>query len=229
MPPRNIVKKTKQVGGESSAAASKRRRIELWDPFATNFPLSAHLLNQPPPTQTTGAGLHQDEEQTADDGLISSLIPQQNFIMEYHMARMQQSVKDLWRRNLTSELNKLKDLEATLQEKEQQVVKFRDLYYSSVEKAFRLEETLRLSIEGERVSNLSAIREEEVESCLVDINSAAYRMDTKCWNCQTRPATILWFPCRHLCVCLMCGRRVKTCPMCGVHKTETLLINTPRH
>ncbi|GKC99553.1 zinc finger, RING/FYVE/PHD-type containing protein [Tanacetum coccineum] len=181
--------------------------------------MSAHLLN---PSQTTGAGLQQDEEQTADDdGLLSSLIPQQNLLMGYHMTQMLQSVEDFWRRHLTSELKKFKDLEATLQEKERQVVKFRDLYHDYESKAFDLEETLRRSMEGERVT----VREEEVESCLVD----EHRMDTTCWNCQSRPATMLWLPCRHVCVCLMCDRRVKTCPMCGVHKTETLMINMPRH
>ncbi|GJZ82030.1 hypothetical protein Tco_0647024 [Tanacetum coccineum] len=138
MAPRKIGKKTNGAG-ECSAAASKRRRIGFSDPIVTNFPMSAHLLN---PSQTTGAGLQQDEEQTADDdGLLSSLIPQQNLLMGYHMTQMLQSVEDFWRRHLTSELKKFKDLEATLQEKERQVVKFRDLYHDYESKAFDLEET----------------------------------------------------------------------------------------
>merc|ERR1711974_375673 len=113
MPPSNIVKKTKQEGGESSAAASKRRKIKFSGPIATtNFPMSSHLLNQPPPTQTTGVRLHQDEEQSTDDGLVSSLITRQNLIMGYHMAQMLERVEDLWRQNLTSEVDKLKKLEA---------------------------------------------------------------------------------------------------------------------
>ncbi|PWA48253.1 Berberine/berberine-like protein [Artemisia annua] len=101
-----------------------------------------------------------------------------------HMTQMLQSVEDFWRRNLTSELKKFKDLEATLQEKERQV-----------DKSFHLEEKLRRSIEGEGVSNMHAVREEEVESCLVDMNGAAQRMGTTCWNCQSRPATMLWLAC----------------------------------
>ncbi|PWA65388.1 hypothetical protein CTI12_AA336510 [Artemisia annua] len=65
---------------------------------------------------------------------------------------------------------------------------FRHLYYFYEDKSFHLEENLRCSIEGERVSNMNAVREEEVESCLVDMNDAAQRMGTTCWNCQSRPA-----------------------------------------
>lgn len=111
-----------------------------------------------------------------------------------------QSVEDFWCRNLTSKLKKFKELEAMLQEKERQVGTFRRLYYFYKDKAFHLEEKLRRSIEGERVSNMNAVMEEEVESCLVDMNGDAQRMDTTCWNCQNRPTTMLYLPCRHLCV-----------------------------
>ena len=133
--------------------------------------------------------------------------------MLMQMTQMLQSVEDFWRRNLTSELKKFKILEATLQEKERQVGTFRHLYYFYEDKSFHLEEKLRRSIKGERVSNMNAVREEEIESCLVDLNGAAQRMGTTCWNCQSRPTTMLWLACRHLCVCLICERRFKTCPM----------------
>ena len=80
-------------------------------------------------------------------------------LMLKQMTQMLQSVEDFWRRNLTGELKKYKDLEATLQEKERQVGTFRRLYYFYKDKAFHLEEKLRRSIEGERVSNMNAVRE----------------------------------------------------------------------
>lgn len=93
-------------GIESSAAASKRRRIEILNgmngvPFTnpiTQFP-SMHLLqqqNRNPPQNTSITDLNLalptpnrqqvvEQNTPVDDGLISSLIPQQNFIMNYHV------------------------------------------------------------------------------------------------------------------------------------------------
>ncbi|KAI3704964.1 hypothetical protein L1987_75194 [Smallanthus sonchifolius] len=232
--------------GESSAAANKRRRNEILNgengvPFTnpiTQFP-SANMLRQQhnlrPNTAVIGTDLQlsppspiqQEEEEAEDDGLVSWLIPQQNFIINYHINLMQQSVEEFWRRNLAGEVKKRKEIEAKLKEKEEQADRFRQMYHFYEKRTFYLEEMVQQQLAAERVYAAPAVApEEEVQSCLVDLNSVQ-RTDVKCKNCRTRPATMLWLPCRHLCVCLVCEWRVKACLICSVKKTESFKINLP--
>ncbi|KAI3704963.1 hypothetical protein L1987_75193 [Smallanthus sonchifolius] len=232
--------------GESSAAANKRKRNEILNgengvPFTnpiTHFP-SANILRQQrnlrPNATVIGTDLQlsppspiqQEEEEVEDDGLVSWLIPQQNFIINYHINLMQQSVEEFWRRNLAGEVKKRKEIEAKLKEKEEQAERLRHMYHFYEKRTFYLEEMVQQQVAAERFYAAPAVaQEEEVQSCLVDLNSVQ-RTDVKCKNCRTRPATMLWLPCRHLCVCLVCERRVKTCPICSVKKTESFKINLP--
>ncbi|KAI3808942.1 hypothetical protein L1987_24905 [Smallanthus sonchifolius] len=209
--------------GESSpAAANKRRRNEILNgengvPFTnpiTQF-LSANILRQqrnfPPYTAVIGTNLQlsppspiqQEEEEAEDDGLVSWLIPQQNFIINYHINLMQQSVEEFWRRYLAGEVKKRKEIEAKLKEKEEQADRFRQMNHFYEKRTFHLEEMVQQQVAAERFYAAPAVApEEEVQSCLVDLNSVQ-RTDVKCKNCRTRPATMLWLPCRHLCVCLV--------------------------
>lgn len=138
---------------------------------------------------------------------------------------MQQSVEQFWRRKISEELKKTVEIETKLKEQEQQADLFRSMYYHYEQRSFHLEETLRKSLEGEEY--VSVERNQEVQSCFVDPKKIAQKMDMKCKTCRKSPATMIWLPCMHLSVCLMCERRVKICPICGVQKTQSFLINPP--
>lgn len=48
-----------------------------------------------------------------------------------------------------------------------------------------------------------------------------------CWTCHTRPASVVLFPCRHLCVCPACdsaGAANNGCPACGCFRTGSLQV-----
>lgn len=140
---------------------------------------------------------------------------------------MMQSVEEFWWRNFVEEVKKRKEMEEKIKLKDEQAGRFRQMYHFYEERTFLLEDMLRRSVAGEGCSTaVAAVPEEQVESCFVDLNRVP-RKDMACKNCQSRPATMLWLPCRHLCVCLICERRVKICPICGVQKTESFMINLP--
>ncbi|KAI7736850.1 hypothetical protein M8C21_013606 [Ambrosia artemisiifolia] len=167
------------------------------------------------------------QEETEDDGFIDWIMPQQNFLINYHTNLMLQSVEEFWRRNLSEEIKKRKEIETKLKDKEQQADRFRQMYYFYEKRTFHLEQMVERQVAAERFYAAPPVApDEEVQSCLNDLNSVQ-RMDVMCKNCLTRPATMLWLPCRHLCVCLVCERRVKACPICGLKKTESFKIDLP--
>ncbi|KAI3519629.1 hypothetical protein L1887_08843 [Cichorium endivia] len=242
-------KNKKKINDEAdcSLASNKRRRLELLNsttgvPFTnpfSQFP-SLDLLHQQrnQTAQTTvihtdlklsPPATHQNEEAAVDDDHFNSLIPPQNFLIGYHINQMRLSVEEFWRRNFGEEIKKRKEIEARLKQKEELADRLRQMYHFYEERTFHLEEMLQRRVAGEGCSTVAAaVREEEVQSCFVDPNNAP-RRDMACRNCRSRPATMLWLPCRHLCVCLVCERRVKICPICGAQKTESLMINLPLH
>ncbi|KAJ0466065.1 putative transcription factor C2H2 family [Helianthus annuus] len=226
---------------ETSAAANKRMRMDILNrtngvPFTSRFNQfpSIHMLQQQQqrnPTQNIGSDLRLAPPSPVppeDDGFISTLIPQQNFIINYHMNLMVQSVEDFWRRNLAGEIQKRMEMERVLKEKEEQVERFRNMYHFYEERTFVLENMgpNRFAGEGPSGGGAGAALEEEVQSCHVEVKEDQ-RMEIRCRNCLNRPASMLWLPCRHLSVCLVCERRVKNCPICRVKKTESIQINLP--
>ncbi|XP_024982939.1 probable BOI-related E3 ubiquitin-protein ligase 2 [Cynara cardunculus var. scolymus] len=200
-------------------AATKRRRIQAMNgtsgvPFRN--PTSTRLEHSPPAASPVVA----DD----DDGAFSCLISQQNSLISYHMKQMQVSVGEFWRRNFSKEVKKRKEMEARLKEKEEQAGRFREMYHFYEDRAFLLEEKVQRMLAKERCSTAAAHAattnvEEEVESCVVE-----KRLHLACLNCLVRAATMVWLPCRHLSVCLVCERRVKSCPICGDKKTESFMI-----
>lgn len=46
-----------------------------------------------------------------------------------------------------------------------------------------------------------------------------------CRNCGEGKSCVLIMPCRHLCLCSMCGAMVLTCPICDSVKSATLNVN----
>lgn len=46
-----------------------------------------------------------------------------------------------------------------------------------------------------------------------------------CRSCRREEARVLLLPCRHLCLCTLCGSSVHTCPVCSTAKTASVHIN----
>lgn len=46
-----------------------------------------------------------------------------------------------------------------------------------------------------------------------------------CRNCGKEESSVLLLPCRHLCLCIVCGSSVHTCPVCNSSKTASLNVN----
>lgn len=139
---------------------------------------------------------------------------------------MLQSIEYFWRKTVTGEFEKRKEMERRLKDKEEQVELLRKLYLHYEEKTFCLENNIgqpRFVGEPSRVAP-----QEDAHSCFVDPNRGQRTVvDIKCRKCNSRRACMLWLPCRHLCVCLVCERRLKNCPICGVKKTGSFQIDLP--
>ena len=42
----------------------------------------------------------------------------------------------------------------------------------------------------------------------------------RCKQCCDETSSVLFLPCRHLCVCLLCSYIVNNCPSCGEHISQ---------
>nr|GEY51056.1 cell division cycle 20.2, cofactor of APC complex-like [Tanacetum cinerariifolium] len=121
---------------------------------------------------------------------------------------MIQHVEEFWRRHLSEEFKKIKEIETKIKDKDQQLDLFKQLYHHYEQKSSSLEDTLRRRTNGEGGSKPApTVWHEEVQSCLVDQNNAQ-RTDMACKKCGSRPAIMLWLPCRHLCVCFACDKKI---------------------
>lgn len=47
----------------------------------------------------------------------------------------------------------------------------------------------------------------------------------RCRKCGERESSVLLLPCRHLCLCTMCGSTVRSCPVCCSSMTGTVHVN----
>lgn len=46
-----------------------------------------------------------------------------------------------------------------------------------------------------------------------------------CRNCGNEESSVLILPCRHLCLCTVCGSSLHTCPICKSTKTASIHVN----
>lgn len=91
----------------------------------------------------------------------------------------------------------------------------------------------------ERISagGAAVVAEEDVESCCGSSNgvgddkdegdSSCYG-DRRCRICKERESCVLLLPCRHLCLCNVCGsgsQQLQSCPVCNASMTATLHVN----
>ncbi|XP_020597164.1 probable BOI-related E3 ubiquitin-protein ligase 3 [Phalaenopsis equestris] len=54
---------------------------------------------------------------------------------------------------------------------------------------------------------------------------SVFRPMRSCWSCTLEEATVLMLPCRHLCLCVDCGRGCNFCPVCKCSKAGSVNIN----
>lgn len=66
---------------------------------------------------------------------------------------------------------------------------------------------------------------EEVEGRRMVVNGAQDKGERMCRNCSRRGARVLLLPCRHLCLCAVCGSNLHICPICKSTKNASLLVN----
>lgn len=50
-------------------------------------------------------------------------------------------------------------------------------------------------------------------------------MNRVCRSCGKEESCVLLLPCRHLCLCTLCGSSVHTCPVCNATKTASVHVN----
>lgn len=64
--------------------------------------------------------------------------------------------------------------------------------------------------------------DEEEEDNKVNIN---YDAGNWCRKCGKEESCVLLLPCRHLCVCTVCGLGLNICPVCKATKNASLVVN----
>lgn len=82
-------------------------------------------------------------------------------------------------------------------------------------------ESQQLEVDGERSCCGSNYREEDGEEC--ETNGG----DRKCRHCGEAESSVLLLPCRHLCLCTVCGSSAHTCPVCKTPKNASLHVIMP--
>ncbi|OWM81053.1 probable BOI-related E3 ubiquitin-protein ligase 3 [Punica granatum] len=60
-----------------------------------------------------------------------------------------------------------------------------------------------------------------------DIGAEVLGVDDRRWcrSCRREEARVLLLPCRHLCLCTVCGSSLHTCPVCNSAKTASVHVN----
>lgn len=89
--------------------------------------------------------------------------------------------------------------------------------------------TLRTSIE--QVMRNRAMGADDSQSCCSSNNggeeedSNVNNAGNWCRKCRKKESCVLLLPCRHLCVCTMCGLGLNVCPVCKLTKNASVVIN----
>ncbi|KAL1538443.1 RING-type E3 ubiquitin transferase [Salvia divinorum] len=90
---------------------------------------------------------------------------------------------------------------------------------------------------GEERIAAAAAADDDAESCCgsndaealaKDEGSSSCYSDRRCRLCGDRQSCVLLLPCRHLCLCSVCGsgsHQLQSCPVCNVSMTATLHVN----
>ncbi|XP_051126252.1 probable BOI-related E3 ubiquitin-protein ligase 3 [Andrographis paniculata] len=75
-------------------------------------------------------------------------------------------------------------------------------------------------------SNLRTLAEtHDCDSKINAGNECCNRRNTTCRSCGKAESCVLLLPCRHLCLCTVCGSALHNCPVCTTAKTGSLHVN----
>lgn len=87
--------------------------------------------------------------------------------------------------------------------------------------------SLRLELrEARRRYVEEAVVVEDAESSFVDPDRVAL-VRLECKACRQRRATVMVWPCRHVCVCAVCEAVTTVCPVCWSVKSTSIVIRLP--
>lgn len=64
---------------------------------------------------------------------------------------------------------------------------------------------------------------DDASSCMKHPGDQEHRLKCRC--CKVKRASVLVFPCRHLCLCADCEGFIDVCPVCHETKTDSFLVN----
>lgn len=86
-------------------------------------------------------------------------------------------------------------------------------------------------LKEEQIDDGSAAAEDDAESCCgssgeEDLRAVAGGGTNRiCRNCRREESCVLLLPCRHLCLCTVCGSNLHVCPVCKSTKSASIHVN----
>lgn len=148
-------------------------------------------------------------------------------------------------RSKDEEISKIAKLNCALEDKvkslliENQI--WRDLAQSNEATANALRSNLEQILSNvqdnqlHRAGNNAAVDSADAESCCGSnygdeekdnfYGSGEGMSDRLCRNCGKEESCVLLLPCRHLCLCTVCGSSLHTCPVCKSTKNASVHVN----
>lgn len=130
--------------------------------------------------------------------------------------QFQTNVLDVCRKKLEVEVNKTEAVEAELK-------RVRKLYHRYVEKMDKLEDKRQRRVALLQEARDSAGGGKEEVGSSYDINTR--NVGIMCRKCESVMANSVFFPCRHLCVCMGCYHKVKVCPICDAQRSTSFKVD----
>lgn len=76
-------------------------------------------------------------------------------------------------------------------------------------------ENNKLAVQDDGNNNNNVVKDSEIRSSSIRL----------CRNCRKEESCVLLLPCRHLCLCTVCGSSLHNCPVCKSAKTVSVHVN----
>lgn len=145
-----------------------------------------------------------------------------------------QHLHDVHREAEERATKRLKDRESELLAQNAQLQIMADHYKAQAERMVIRVRTLERTTRSlsERLDEANAARfyaeeaQEEAESSFPDPDRVG-QITLECKVCERKMATVMLWPCRHVCVCTRCDATTTYCPVCHVVKTNSIEVHLP--